>query len=296
MRTDLICVSAATISSLRAGGPFYRACYPKDLSDIKEVFERYGDDVVFVGGLTNTLVCDDGVEEVALFSDRLRGIEVEGEVLSAAAGEKLAKVARVAAGRGLSGLEGLSNVPGTVGGAVRGNAGAYGTEVSDVLSGVDVFRFDTGEPEYLSREEIAFSYRYSNLSDREFVLRAYFSLKRDDPASIAARCDEYKRKRLLCQPKEPSLGSVFKRHNDLSLGWFIERCGLKGVRKGAFSFSEKHVGFIVLDPLVVARGQVATAEDYLSLVHLAEKRVYEEFGFLPQREVRVIGDKRQKGD
>lgn len=296
MSTEFFCVSAADVSSLRAGGSLYRACFPKSVKDLTEVFEKYGDDVVFVGGLTNTLVCDDGVEEIALFSDRLRGIEVSGESLSVAAGEKLSKVARIAAVHGLAGLEALSNIPGTVGGAVRGNAGAYGREISDVLTGVEVFRFDTGKTEYLAREEIAFSYRYSNLSDREYVLRAYFDLKRDDPGAISARCAEYKRKRLLCQPKEPSLGSVFKRYNGSSMGWFIERCGLKGVRKGAFSFSVRHAGFIVLDPSDTRGQSIPQAEDYLYLVRLAEKRVQEEFGFLPQREVKIIGDKRQKGD
>ncbi|MBR1747848.1 MAG: UDP-N-acetylmuramate dehydrogenase [Clostridia bacterium] len=292
MSIEQIAVSAASVSSLRCGGEIRRACFPRGVKDLREVYESCGDEVIFLGGLTNTLVTDEGVDEVALFSDRLKGLSVEGETLVAGAGEKLVKVVRYAAKCGLSGLEGLANVPGSIGGAVRGNAGAYGAEISDFLSGVDVFRFDVGQPEYLSREEIAFSYRYSNLNAREYVVRAYFSLKRDSVTEIAERMKNFGKKRSASQPKEPSLGSVFKRHEGTSMGWYIERCGLKGEKKGAFSFSVRHAGFIVNDAL--CDGAEARAEDYLYLVRLAEKRIYEEFGIRPKREVNVIGDKRQE--
>lgn len=292
MSVELFPVSAAKISSLRCGGEIRRACYPKTEEEVTEIYERFGDEVLFLGGLTNTLVCEEGMDEIALFTDRLKGISTEGEVLCASAGERIAKVASYAAKRGLTGLESLSGIPGTVGGAVKGNAGAYGTELSDLLVGVDVFRFDTGRTEYLTREEIAFSYRYSNLSAREFVLRCYLSLRRDNVRDIVDRTEEYRRKRLLSQPKEPSLGSVFKRYSGSSMGWYIERCGLKGASIGAFCFSNRHAGFIVnrfSDP-------ASNPADYLSLVALAEKRVYEEFGIKPVREVKIIGDKRQTGE
>ena len=295
MSKELFRVSAATVSSLKAGGELRRACFPKDERDLTEIYERFGDDVLFFGGLTNTLVPDQGLDEVALFSDEIKGVFFEGEKVVACAGERLSKVARLAEKRGLSGLEPLSHIPGTVGGAVFGNAGAYGWEISDVITGVDVFRFDTGKTEYLDREEIAFSYRYSNLSGREFVVRSYFSLRRDDATAIKRRTEEYKKRRSSTQPKEPSLGSVFCRHDDTSMGWYLERCGLKGVGRGAFRFSPRHAGFIVNTfPQTDACG-TARAADYLSLVRLAEKRVYEEFGFIPKREVKIF-DQGWQGD
>lgn len=279
-----ISVPASQISSLRCGGLLEKVFAPSSIREAEEFFsENPCDNCTVIGGLTNTLVLSGGLKNFAVISDGLTGVTVEGDTIKASSGEKLANIARLARCYGLKGMENLCGIPGTVGGAVAGNAGSFGTEISDVLLGAEILKTDTGEREFLSREEIAFGYRYSNLRiGKDLLLKAHFRLYPAPVGRIAARMEEVKRLRAEKQPPFPSLGSVFKKCGETSAGWYIEKVGLKGFRYGGMEFSERHANFIV------NRG--GTPEDYLYLVRLAEKKVYETFGIKLVREVKIIGE------
>lgn len=282
MSIDLVTVKADRISSLRCGAEIKRAFFPKNYADLNEIWQQVGDDVTFFGGLTNTLVCGD-VSECAVFSDGLKGVEKRGDIIVAGAGERLSKVASFAKNADLAGLEKLSGIPGTTGGAVRGNAGCYGVETADILCGVEVFRFDTGSVEYYDREEIFFSYRHAGFCGREMIVKAFFSLVDGDKNEIDKVARSLRRERRLSQPALPSLGSVFKRCDGVAAGYYIERAGLKGTRYGGMRISDVHANFIV-------NTGDGTPSDYLYLVKTAEKKVYETFGVRLQREVKIIGE------
>lgn len=286
MEIEFFSASAAQLSTLRCGGLLKRVFAPTSIRDLQRVFTPDNEEAtVIAGDFSNTLVLSGGVDEVTVISDNLRGVTVEGDVIKAAAGEKLSHVARLARDYGLSGMEALCGIPGTVGGAARGNAGCFGSAVSDIFEGAEIFKLDTAETEYLTREEIAFNYRYSNLREgKDFITKVYFRLYPSPIVNIAAKMDEVKKQRAERQPAYPSLGSVFKNVKNESAGAFIERAGLRGYRYGGMEISERHANFIV------NRG--GTPEEYLYLVKLAEKKVFESFGVKLSREVKIIGERR----
>ena len=284
MRAESLSVPAAQISSLKCGGVLKKAFIPSFISDLEgceEIFD--GETGHILGGITNTLVLSSGVDEPVVLTENLRGFTVNNDEIAAYAGERVSFLATLAKSYGLSGLESLCNIPGTIGGAVMGNAGCFGAEISDLICGVDVLKLDTGETEYLSKDEIAFGYRYSNLRvGRDFIYKVHLRLFPSSPDRIVAKMEDVRKKRLESQPKLPSLGSVFKKCGDKSAGWYIEKAGLKGYRYGGMEFSELHANFIV--------NKGGSAEDYLFLVRLAEKKVYETFGIELSREVKIIGE------
>lgn len=286
MESVYLSVPASQHSSLRCGGVLEKVFAPLSMRELASFYE--GNDcssITIVGALTNTLVLSGGVSDAVIMTDNLRGVSVEGDIIKAAAGEKLAHVARVAKEYGLSGMENLSGIPGSVGGAVYGNAGSFGSVISDIFYGAEIFRLDTGETEFLSREEVAFGYRYSNLKEgQDLITKVYFRLFPSHISGIAAKMDEVRKKRQEMQTSRPSLGSVFKKVGEESAGWYIEKAGLKGYRYGGMEFSERHANFIV--------NRNGTPEDYLYLVGLAERKVYETFGVRLKREVKIIGEPR----
>ena len=200
------------------------------------------------------------------------------------AGVPLLRLCRVACEHGLSGLEFAYGIPGSVGGAVYMNAGAYGGEMKDVLTEVSLLPPD-GSAVTRAADTLSLSYRHSALMEEGgVVLSATVTLTPDDPAAIAARMDECMEKRRSKQPLEyPSAGSFFKRPPGQFAGALIEQCGLKGFRVGDAQVSEKHAGF------VVNRGH-ATCEQVKALAREVRRRVREQTGFDLVPEVRLLGD------
>ncbi len=284
MITEFLTADCEIISSLRCGGKLHRLIAPTNVRELTDFCrDRQKGNYIIVGGLTNTLVLSGGVTDIAVTCANMRGVTVEGTVMKAFCGEKTSAVSRVARMYGLTGMESFFGLPGTVGGAVRGNAGCFGTEIADILIGMDIVDLWTGEREYLPAEEIAFGYRYSNLRpNRDFLYRAHFDLHKGNYDTIVQKMKDVVKERKEHQPPHPSLGSVFKRYANTSAGWYIEQVGLKGYRYGGMEISDKHANFIV------NRG--GTAEDYLHLMELAERKVYETFGIKLLREVKVIGE------
>ena len=238
----------------------------------------------FLGNGSNLLVADHGYEGFVLKACGLDQVREVNCRLRAESGITLARLANAALGRGLTGLEFAHGIPGTLGGAVVMNAGAYGGEMVQVLTAV-TYLDGAGEEHTLPAAACALTYRHSRFSDRPdwLVLEAELELRPGDGEAIRARMDELAAKRREKQPLEwPSGGSTFKRPEGHFAAALIEGCGLKGVGIGGAQVSEKHAGF------VVNRGG-ATADDVRRLMALVQETVLRETGVALEPEVRLLG-------
>ncbi|MCQ2496784.1 MAG: UDP-N-acetylmuramate dehydrogenase [Lachnospiraceae bacterium] len=283
----------ADYTSFKIGGKADVLVNPETPEDIREVylFAKKNEIPLYVlGNGSNMLVSDEGFRGIILLiKDRQPEINI-GETenpkqvsISVTAGCSLAKLAQEAAAQGLTGLEFAAGIPGTVGGAVVMNAGAYGGEIKDVLDFADCMDED-GEIFRLSNEECEFGYRSSVIQKKKYiVLYASFILERGDVSKIKAEIKELNERRREKQPLElPSAGSTFKRPEGKFAGKLIEDAGLKGYSVGAAQVSEKHCGF------VVNRGGATAAEVYGLISDIIEK-VYENSGVVLEPEVRLLG-------
>ena len=274
-------------TTFRIGGPVPLMARPATeeqvLACVKLARER---DVplVVLGNGSNLLVADEGVQAFVVDMTGLSRVERTGErEITAGAGVTLARLAAFAAGEGLTGLEFASGIPGTLGGGVLMNAGAYGGEMVQVVRRTRYLTPEGAVKEAVG-EEHDFSYRHSAFSGGEYViLSSVLELEPDNPEDIRARMAELAQKRKTKQPLEyPSAGSMFKRPKGYFAAALIEQCGLKGFAVGGAQVSEKHAGF------VINRGN-ATCGDVLSLVKEVQRRVKEQTGVELEMEVRRLG-------
>ena len=242
---------------------------------------RLGIIPLFLGNGSNLLVPDEGIDRFLIkTAPGLNECLAEENQITADSGITLARLANFAKEQGLSGLEFAHGIPGTLGGAVMMNAGAYGGEMAQVVTRVACLNCD-GELEEVT--DFDFGYRHSAFSDSSrLILRVTMELQPDAPGAIGARMDELAQKRQSKQPLEyPSASSMFKRPEGYFAAALIDRCGLKGFTVGGAQVSEKHAGF------VINRGG-ATCQDILELVEQVKKRVYESTGVELEMEVRVL--------
>ncbi len=273
-------------TTFRIGGPAALMALPKTVEEAKTAVKtarEMGIEPFFLGNGSNLLVADGGypgfVVKLTGDFDEIRevnrGLEAGSAVL-------LSRLSNTLAGRGLAGLEFASGIPGSVGGAVTMNAGAYGGELGQVLESA-TFLDEEGEICTLPASECDFGYRHSIFSNRKcLILEARFQLEPGDPAAIKARMDELAAKRREKQPLEyPSAGSMFKRPPGHFAAALIDQCGLKGLTVGGAQVSEKHAGF------VVNRGG-ATCADVLELVRQVKERVLRQTGVELEMEVKVL--------
>jgi UDP-N-acetylmuramate dehydrogenase len=243
-----------------------------------------------LGGGANLLVADAGIRGVVIHyrGAMRRFVEEYGEVLLwTEAGAPLSEVSRESIARGLAGIEWAVDVPGTVGGAVVGNAGAYGGYICDNLISVEALQPD-GEIEQLSNPDCGFCYRDSMFkrqprAERAILLSATFSLRPGNLEEIVSRAAEHTRYRAERHPTAPSCGSVFKRTEKYPAGFLIEQCGLKGVRRGDAIISPQHANYIV-------NLGGATARDVKALIDLAQGEVKTQFGEELELEVELVGE------
>ncbi len=236
--------------------------------------------VMILGKGSNLLVSDDGIEGAVIALDgAFKEITVDGDIITCGAGVSLSKLCTVALEKGLSGLEFAYGIPGTVGGAVYMNAGAYNGETKDVCFEADYLTPD-GEIGVCAGKDLDFSYRHSIFKTNDnIILFAKYKLTPDDPEAIRARMDDFMNRRRTKQPLEyPSAGSVFKRPKDAFAGTLIQQCGLKGTSVGGAQVSEKHAGFII-------NTGDATCEDVLGLVRLVQDTVREQTGYQLECEI-----------
>ncbi|TQS76497.1 UDP-N-acetylmuramate dehydrogenase [Ornithinibacillus gellani] len=233
---------------------------------------------------SNLIVKDGGIRGIVMNLYKLGSIQTNGESIVAQSGARIIDVSREALQQKLTGLEFACGIPGSVGGALYMNAGAYGGEIKDVLVSTVVVD-QQGELRTLTAAELDLSYRTSNIPTHGYiVLEATFALKNGEYDEIKAVMDDLTFKRESKQPLEyPSCGSVFKRPPGYFAGKLIQDSGLQGKQIGGAQVSLKHAGFIV-------NKDHATAEEYIDLIHFVQASVKEKFGVALEREVRIIGE------
>ncbi len=275
-------------TTFRIGGPADYFVTPSDTEEIRAITELCRTHEIphyIIGNGSNLLVGDRGYRGVIIqVFKNMSSVRAEGTQIHAQAGALLSKVSAAACREGLTGLEFASGIPGTLGGAVRMNAGAYGGEMKQVLRTASVLT-PNGEVLTLSADEMKMGYRTSIVSRMDYiVLDAALELEQGDPAEIRARMEELREKRVSKQPLEyGSAGSTFKRPEGYFAGKLIEDAGLRGFRVGNAQVSEKHCGF------VINLGD-ATAADVTELMSEVVRRVEENSGVRLEPEVKRIGE------
>lgn len=274
-------------TTFRVGGAAEYFVTPsiEQVSDVVALCRRFELPLTVIGNGSNLLVSDAGLRGVVLeFGKAASGIRLlDGEDLAVKAGTLLSETAAFAEKNGLSGMEFAAGIPGTVGGAVVMNAGAYGGEMKDILSGVRVLT-KQGEIKVRPADELDLSYRHSRMMDEEeLVLEARLNLTQGSGVVIRAKMEELRKKRIEKQPLEySSAGSTFKRPEGYFAGKLIEEAGLRGFRIGDAQVSEKHCGF------VINRG-AASAAQIMELMQHVQERVKESSGVDLEPEVRLLG-------
>jgi UDP-N-acetylenolpyruvoylglucosamine reductase len=279
------------LTTVRTGGPadyFARPSNEEELVELLAWAREAGAEVGVVGSGSNLLVADDGFRGLAIKLDgALSEFERDGDRLLAGGGARLPSAAAKAASWGLSGLEFGINIPGTVGGAVKMNANAYGGQLAEVLGWVDVCTASGSERR--RPEQLGFAYRSSNLGPGEVVSRAEFRLEPGEPAAIKATMGAMRGKRREAQPSGiKTFGSTFKNPEEAagrSAGQLLEAAGCQGLEHGGARFALKHANF-------VENTGNATTSDVFELMAEGRRRVKEQFGVVLEPEVQVLGEVR----
>lgn len=274
-------------TTFRIGGEaacFIRISSEEQLRKLIPYFENVGVEYFVLGKGSNLLVGDKGYPGVILqISDACQQIEAEGNRLQVQAGAALSKVALFAMEKGLEGLEFAAGIPGTVGGGVVMNAGAYGGEMKQVVESVRVLSSE-GEILTLDNDTMEFGYRTSIIRNRNFtVLSVTFRLREGNREEIRARIEDFQKRRMEKQPLNyPSAGSTFKRPEGYFAGKLIMDAGLRGFQIGDARVSDKHCGFVV-------NVGKATARDVTDVIEEVQEKVRERFGVSLEREVIYLG-------
>ena len=274
-------------TTLKLGGPADYLVFPRSAEEINALFAEagaYGLPVTVIGHGSNLLVLDGGIRGLVIcIGKNMRKIVREGNTLRAEAGAMLGAVAAFAAEEGLSGLEFASGIPGTVGGGVTMNAGAYDGETAQVVTRVSGL-VPGGETVALSREEMNFGYRRSAVTERNLIVtEAEFELLPGDPELIRAKMAELNARRAEKQPLDvPSAGSTFKRPEGYYAAALIDQCGLKGYSIGGARVSMKHAGFLV--------NTGTSSRDFYELMKKVQQIVEERVGVKLEPEIRVVGE------
>ncbi len=277
-------------TSLRIGGAAEIFAMPRDLDSLKNIhlnLQKSNIPYIALGSGTNILIRDGGIEGAVVLLRSLKKIETLREedefiFIHADAGALLAKLVRFSQEHGYSGLEGLAGIPGTVGGAICGNSGAFGYEIKDVLVSLEMMDSE-GIVSRRRAEDIAFGYRKSGIRPEEFILGAEIRLKKDHAEAVSKRIGEFLRTKRERQPIwEPSAGCVFKNPPGASAGKLLDEAGCKGSKIGEVEVSEVHANFFV------NKGN-ANALDFIKLMELVSLRVEKRFGILLEPEIKILG-------
>ena len=271
----------------KTGGPADVLVFPKSKDEVAAIVAWVNEKQVpltVLGNSSNVIIKDGGVRGIVMILTEMDHMEVKRHRLTVQSGARLIDASRMALAEQLSGLEFACGIPGSVGGAVYMNAGAYDGEVEEVIESVVVITRE-GKIKTYSKDELEFSYRHSKLQEtNEIVLEVVFDLEKGKHEAIKARMDELTALRESKQPLEyPSCGSVFKRPTGYFTGKLIQEAGLQGLTWGGAQISMKHAGFIV-------NINQATATDYIELIAHIKKVIMEHYGVPLETEVRIIGE------
>lgn len=274
-------------TTFRVGGPADVLVQPDEtaLAAILALCRQYHVSYSFIGNGSNLLVGDKGIRGVVIeMTDPMGNIEVDGTKITAQAGAMLSKIANTAASNGLGGMEFAAGIPGSVGGAVVMNAGAYGGEMKDIIERVYVLD-ENGAQLELDRDALDLGYRHSCIPEKKYIVtKVVLELVPRNEAEIRSEMKELNEKRAEKQPLQyPSAGSTFKRPEGYFVGKLIMDAGLRGYQVGGAQVSEKHCGF------VINKGD-ATAADICQLMRDVSDKVQAQFGVVLEPEVKMIGE------
>ena len=276
------------VTSFHIGGNADLAVYPADAEAFAYALDavvQAGVPYTVIGNGSNTLVRDGGFRGVVFVTTDMRRVTIDGTRLTGGCGVLLGSVGTNASRAGLAGAEFANGIPGTLGGAVYMNAGAYGGQLADIVCETVCYDLDAKQVLHLDNAAQHFGYRHSVFMEKNYIiLSATLQLTKDEPDAIRARMNDSLARRREKQPLEyPSAGSVFKRPEGHFAGKLIEDAGLKGLRVGGAEVSPKHAGFIV-------NVGGATARDVLELIERIREKVYAMSGVTLECEIRTIGE------
>lgn len=274
-------------TTFRVGGPADVLVQPDEtaLAAVLALCRQYHVSYSFIGNGSNLLVGDKGIRGVVIeMTEPMGNIEVHGTQITAQAGAMLSKIANTAASNGLGGMEFAAGIPGSVGGAVVMNAGAYGGEMKDIIERVYVLD-ENGAQLELDRDALDLGYRHSCIPEKKYIVtKVVLELVPRDEVEIRSKMKELNEKRAKKQPLQyPSAGSTFKRPEGYFAGKLIMDAGLRGYQVGGAQVSEKHCGF------VINKGD-ATAADICQLMRDVSDKVQAQFGVVLEPEVKMIGE------
>ena len=278
-------------TSFKIGGPAEVYIVVKtiqELQKINDIAKKNNIPIYIIGNGSNILVTDKGIKGIVI-KNEIKKLEIENEKdgnikLKIGAGNKIIETAHVLLKEEISGFEELSGIPGTIGGAIKMNAGANGKEIKDIITQVVVLD-EKGNIEVLQKDDLNLTYRNSIFkTNKSIILEAEFKLKKGKKEEIKYKMDNYAKLRKEKQPLEyPSAGSTFKRGDNYITAKLIDEAGLKGFRIGGAEISTKHAGFII-------NKNNATAKDILDLIKYTQDEIYKKFGKKIQLEVEIIGE------
>ncbi|MDE7348425.1 MAG: UDP-N-acetylmuramate dehydrogenase [Clostridia bacterium] len=273
---------APSPSAFGSGGNLACVVYPRTAEQLEQAIcalKSEGLKYYVLGACSNVLIDDSGVDSVVISTQKLKGKDLDGERLHLLAGERMTVICRYAAENSLSGIEGLCSIPGSMGGGLAMNCGAFGRELGDVVEYADILI--DGKIERLKAKDLGFAYRHSKVKDMGIVVGVGIKLVEGDKKRIGKDMKGYAIARAMSQPKGKSLGSVFKKSGNMSAGYYIDKAGLKGYKIGGAQISNIHANFILnIDG--------ATSTDFLRLADYAKQEVDKQFGVKLKYEVEYI--------
>ncbi|MCH5462152.1 UDP-N-acetylmuramate dehydrogenase [Lactobacillus sp. LC28-10] len=274
-------------TNTKTGGKADFLAFPADLAEVKALVLYANEQklpITVIGNASNLIVKDGGIRGLVMILTEMNHIEVADNQITAESGASIIEVTKVAQAASLTGLEFAAGIPGSVGGAIFMNAGAYGGEISLVADSVTVLTPEA-KLKTIQRTDLDFGYRHSRVQDEgDIVITATFRLQPGDATKIQAKMDDLNARRAARQPLElPSCGSVFKRPTGYFAGKLIHDAGLQGYQSGGAQVSTKHAGFIV-------NVDHATASDYLAVIQHVQATVLAKAGVKLETEVRIIGE------
>ena len=275
-------------TTMKVGGPCDCMVEPSSIEEIQKVLEYVKENNIkyyIIGNGSNLLVKDEGVHALIIkIANKFSGFEVNGEYIKAYSGCSVPKLSQIAKENSLSGLEFACGIPGSVGGGIRMNAGAYGSEMVNVVEKVG-FLDENGNLKEIDGKDAHFTYRHSMFVDNPqyVVVYAIYKLQKGNKDEISKIMEENMNSRKQKQPIEyPNFGSVFKRPEGYFVGKLVDDCGLKGYKIGGAQVSTKHSGFMI-------NTGDATCKDVLDLIEYVKEKVYEKFNVKLQEEVVILG-------
>lgn len=272
-------------TSFRCGGIAKYLIYPETIDEIKKIIEiskNFKKNFVFLGKGTNVLVSDKGFDGIIISTLKMKKTYVYGNNIVCESGLKISEILNICIKNSLTGLEFLAGIPGTIGGAIKNNAGLKNKWISEKITYIEYLDIENLNIIKKEKKDIYFDYRKSGFKN-EFIWKVEFLLERDNQIEIKKRINEYMRERIKKQPKGYSAGSIFKNPYPYYAGELIEKCGIKGYKIGDCYISEKHANFII------NKGE-GKSQDIYDLIKIIKQKVKEKFGIDLELEINLIGE------